>query len=1719
MRRCVSFFVALYVLALHTFAAEATAVRIMLPARAGALDSWFCKDVELPAGKLHHAWTMLSAGHEYVLFVNGKEASRSRYGRVASAFRLAEEVEDLAPFLTPGAVNALCVKAHVWSEGTPETPTVPYVRIEGTVEYEDGRSVALATDASWAGSCEGPVRGKLRPAETQPVVADRDPNAGRLPPRMPRDKLAVLAPEVPAPLPPCVRAAFPAIVEMSDWRQQVVFRDAAKEAERLRAVFPSKAVAERYAQFVAAPPTNMGDSYSINVYSVGNGWVWTAMGSYPFHNTNVVAGPEYQYPIQWNPGSTFLGDDLRIVIDGKEAALPNQWMWKIRGTDVVVTAATDARGELVFYTLTFAPPELKALCRIYAVANNGAAPCASFKVRHMIARTKVAGATLTETVTHPEMKAGAANTRAMLAGVYDEGGAVAEVPPEGNGALIVDFGAVAPGAVVRRLVYRAMALTSVGGAPIASDMDATLAAIARRNYALLDDTIAYWRAYNAATTSLEAPGAWGRRIADFIDDEKMLVQTQQFARTGAVGPMWFFSDQWIRDACGPIKSFLATGKAENARRAIDYFYIGAVANRIVLNWVGMDIDIEKAWPPVADWNDVSVHAGGGDHVSAEVPSWLILQHYWYWKQTGDAASIAAHWDYLRRLFFGQFDNAKDKIFRPDFKIPFHGDETFIYSGGEALWENRYDLRQTSYPGGNIYSADSSFELVAAGEALVAMGRAAGKDVADIAAVTPRIREATEKYYWQDDLGFYAQGMSVLHDGQLNRYPMANIMANVTWCGYGTREDKKTVSNAVRMLEYLAEDTGVFNPIVGYDVSVGMLQGQCLHTLAAIDHPWAEKAFHALLMIAGETTEYSEWMAPGRDFRTMYRANRLRPWEGGINLDAALYYLSGLEPDAPARKMTLTPRLPTGVYSPIAWDSMRLRNLPLGTGSFTLDVKDDGKGWRTYALASALKERVDVTVRCLVPFGAIRTVEVAGAPVQIQQPKDVFEQSLSVVEVLLAPGATVTVAAVYTPRARTPLAVELKDFEAPGKTFAPSDVVYFGATPPVQNEKTLAKELAKKLRVTAVDATLPTDPATFAAALLTDEGLRARMLILGPGTLSSRKATFFCSPEFDAIMGRFLARGGVLLETDSGIASSRWLARTLEGASFEVETAATGFAVAMDAPDEAMDRTYRWLQEMNVGEAGKWSAYWEGWFAMPYREGGAVIRDHFFVWGEQEQPHGAMQFTMKSTPGKDHLVRVRTSPGTPKRGLILQTTEDEGKTWVDQQTVWIPAPEEGKRGWVDVDLTLPGKCVNGATVTFRLKAPKGSYGGIGYEPERLASTGAARIWIRHDLTSPPPMSGIATTNARAAALGLPAKGVAGYSQGRIRARGMESVYRILGDSAASALVMKKVGAGTYVKSEVVIEESFPVETMARFVQSLLGGVGGADQPRAYAPGARTLLDAHNCYPYEGVWADRIDRALATGVPVAIEEDLIWDAKTTPGSGRIVVRHGGTAAGNEPTLEAYLFEKVRPVVEKALREGDRAKWPLVTLNINDLRASEPEFFAALWALMGKYESWLCTAPKAADVAQVAPLDVKPILVLTSDGARQAKVFYEDVPVGGRLRMFAAGRPDRNADNFRRWVNYAWKDVEPGGQAKAGEWSAEDAARLKTLVDNAHRRGYWIRFYTLNGHGAGDTALRGWSPGYNFGSLEAVTLRWNAAKAAGVDFVASDQYEDCAKALRKE
>jgi hypothetical protein len=299
--------------------------------------------------------------------------------------------------------------------------------------------------------------------------------------------------------------------------------------------------------------------------------------------------------------------------------------------------------------------------------------------------------------------------------------------------------------------------------------------------------------------------------------------------------------------------------------------------------------------------------------------------------------------------------------------------------------------------------------------------------------------------------------------------------------------------------------------------------------------------------------------------------------------------------------------------------------------------------------------------------------------------------------------------------------------------------------------------------------------------------------------------------------------------------------------------------------------------------------------------------------------------------------------------------------------------------------------------------------------------------------------------------------------------------------------------------------------------------------ASRPGARVLLDAHNCYPYYGWWFDRIERALSAGTPLAIEQDLFWFADPKTGAARSVVAHGTPFTGTEPSLRDYFFERVRPIVERALKEGNHGDWPLITLNL-DFKSEEPAHLTAVWQLLNEYREWITTAQRTADIHAVAPLNVRPILILTGESDAQKTVFYDQIAVGETLLVFGATRSHaeapsapaeslapEGADNYHRWWNNAWRVVEAAGQANAGEWTREKESRLNDLVRYAHQKGLWIRFYTLDGVSAADESCRGIFHVYNFGSRGAVEKRWKAAAEAGADYIATDQYEDLGRLLR--
>jgi len=310
-----------------------------------------------------------------------------------------------------------------------------------------------------------------------------------------------------------------------------------------------------------------------------------------------------------------------------------------------------------------------------------------------------------------------------------------------------------------------------------------------------------------------------------------------------------------------------------------------------------------------------------------------------------------------------------------------------------------------------------------------------------------------------------------------------------------------------------------------------------------------------------------------------------------------------------------------------------------------------------------------------------------------------------------------------------------------------------------------------------------------------------------------------------------------------------------------------------------------------------------------------------------------------------------------------------------------------------------------------------------------------------------------------------------------------------------------------------------------------------KPGAFAPGNRTVVLAHNAYPDHGKYADRLDRAISSGQPFVVEQDLAWV------EGRSLMIHGAkNVSADDPSLESYFFPRVKPVVEKALNEGNKGNWPLITLYL-DIKNDPPEHLEAISKVLDHYDAWLTTAVKTADITRQSPLDLKPLMVLVEDKQNDIKqqFFYDRLPVGGKIRVFGTpAKPDLNpgrklskqealermasmdpeqlvtakADNYRRWWGSDWAFIEKGGQANAGAWTKQKEDRLLKFVRYGHCLGYFVSFYCLDGYTAAED--QGWDKDYNFGSREVVMERWKAAIRAKVYFVSTDQYEDVTKVI---
>jgi len=680
---------------------------------------------------------------------------------------------------------------------------------------------------------------------------------------------------------------------------------------------------------------------NLGVYPVGNGRCFAYLGiGFPQNTLFMMTGPRYQTDGNHNPLGGF-GELALSLHEGEKAAdLPLQSCRTVRGAPVVLTAERGTHWKLT--TVTAAPPGVTAIVRWITVER---------------LKGKKRDVTLALEFRGRPMK----SDRRGFYFEYPHRNRLARLRPvmiggklkQDDKKLTFSIPDVAPGKP-RTFCLALLFSESTDAASAVRKL------VVSRHDRLLADTLAWWKEKLADTVHVTSGD---RRLDDLVEGLKVLLLVQQDAH-GGVCPMVNFKGVWLRDSNGPLLGFLHSGLYDNARRLLTYYRQASALHGFTAREFPLDLPVESD----PDLTPDKWAASGTDR--CEVPSFVVLQHAWWLDATGDKTLLKRHWHYVRR-------NAIHQVLIDGPHGPlqtFNGDETYMGGAYYSLFPTR-----SGYPNALIrpdaYSADSMFEYVAAHEAMVRLARIMGQDddCPLFQKSADRMRKSIERHFWLPEEKRYAPALSPV-TFQPHRAPFAPINLRPLWVGYLSPDDRKAKSNLDGTLRWLWRPPGLVRMTPFMDHFIGCAPGYLVSNLAAVRDPRAPAAFAALI---GSASKSGEWVEVHKPDRPSYGygdgryANRLRPWESGVNLDALLFYLTGARRKE-GRSVTIGPLLPAKC------DRLVVENIPLGPGRLKLTVTRDGRQAR-YTVANSSRHQLTVNGKTLAPGDSFQGAAPLPAP--------------------------------------------------------------------------------------------------------------------------------------------------------------------------------------------------------------------------------------------------------------------------------------------------------------------------------------------------------------------------------------------------------------------------------------------------------------------------------------------------------------------------------------------------------------------------------------------------------------------------------------------------------------------------------------------------------------------------------------------------------------------
>lgn len=597
------------------------------------------------------------------------------------------------------------------------------------------------------------------------------------------------------------------------------------------------------------------------VYPVGNGKVFAYVGLGARANTlQGITGPSYQTSeVLANKGH--FGEVTFELVHGEETVeLPLQRVRRVRGANFVITEDASPQG-LALRTVTFAPPEQTSLVRVLEVINRGRQTVNGLALR------MVAEGALPQHQSSGLRRDYAVGERACTAFYSLEGARVLD------SSLVLAIDELGPD-MAQRAVFTLSTVSgnppwhTVGEPPIGLEKAAELALA----------NLAWWGEKLAGTTRLETDH---EKLRDLHEDWKVLMLVQRCARSGVITPMINARGAQVKDSSGTILALLRYGLREEARDILRHTYAVACTTGQITGRVPLDLDVEGTAP--GDWNSITV-------MGNEVPSWIILQHFWYWRATRDTALIRKHWPLLEVCL-------KRQPRGPQGEMKFDGD-------GGVLRRAVYRQGQDTYSFANgvlfLIAVQAMAEMTTEIDREVNPDRYADESKAEprgaaLLARSSQLMADLEKLYWVEEDGAFAPALEPVELTPF-RTPFANSNLLPLWLGWTFPSGQKSPLNLRKTLESLWRSGARIGTTPTVEYATGELQGMLVAALAERNGRRRLDAVDALLEMAEPAGEWGElYDSAGRPVATELPdwPNRLRPGESGINLDAIMFALTGV----------------------------------------------------------------------------------------------------------------------------------------------------------------------------------------------------------------------------------------------------------------------------------------------------------------------------------------------------------------------------------------------------------------------------------------------------------------------------------------------------------------------------------------------------------------------------------------------------------------------------------------------------------------------------------------------------------------------------------------------------------------------------------------------------------------------------------------------------------